>query len=699
MITVHMVFHAHLDPIWLWPWQAGLDEALATSRTACDLLDANPDAVFTQGEAWAHHVVEQVDPGLFTRIREHIVAGRWALAGGWWIQPDCNSISGIGLERQIRCGREYLLSRFGRFPEVAFNVDSFGHAATLPGYLNAAGQNSYVMMRPQEHEMSLPGRLFRWRGYADGPELLTFRIAGSYNACPLTEDHVRLSLTDLPEGVSHTMGFAGVGDHGGGPTQALIDWVRMHERAFDGMRLVFSSPSRFFAEIADARECLPLVTGELQHHAIGCYTVHRAVKLACRRAECRLLQAEHALELDPCPPTGTGKALENAWRSVCLHQFHDTMGGTCIPSAYERVADQLGGAAALAEGTVHFALRRRLGDLPDCADQRIVLFNPAESPFEDFVEFEPWMGRRAWSDTLALLDEQDRCVPYQTIRLEALVERGWPGRILFAVRIPPGGLRVLRLVENSSLEPAPVPAPTLCLDLSASVMGAGERTCPLPRLHLLQDPTDTWSHGVDRYAEDPVAEAVWDQPERTEHGPLMTEWARPGRIGSSDLLACWRVYPGIPFVELRLRVDWNEKNKVLKLVQPVDRLRPKTRTDGIPGGVLQRHCNGRELPLRDWTLLDNADGQSLGILCPRVFALDATPARIRLTILRSPRMAHHDPCPGGERRVRYSDRGEHDLRFRFYLGNATAGGLDATAAMLKFPPVVADLTRGMPKVT
>jgi len=34
MITVHMIFNAHLDPVWLWPWQAGLDEALATWRSA-----------------------------------------------------------------------------------------------------------------------------------------------------------------------------------------------------------------------------------------------------------------------------------------------------------------------------------------------------------------------------------------------------------------------------------------------------------------------------------------------------------------------------------------------------------------------------------------------------------------------------------------------------------------------------------------
>src|SRR5216684_3478305 len=33
MLTVHMIGNAHLDPVWLWGWQQGADEALATFRS------------------------------------------------------------------------------------------------------------------------------------------------------------------------------------------------------------------------------------------------------------------------------------------------------------------------------------------------------------------------------------------------------------------------------------------------------------------------------------------------------------------------------------------------------------------------------------------------------------------------------------------------------------------------------------------
>jgi len=160
VITVHLILNAHLDPIWLWPWQAGLDAAIATCRSACDRLDAHPDIIFTRGEAWIYRQIERVDPELFARIRKHVEAGRWEIVGGWWIQPDCNAPSGFAMKEQIEQGRRFFQDRFGFFPRVGYNVDSFGHAATLPTLMHAAGQDRYVMMRPQEKELELPARLF-----------------------------------------------------------------------------------------------------------------------------------------------------------------------------------------------------------------------------------------------------------------------------------------------------------------------------------------------------------------------------------------------------------------------------------------------------------------------------------------------------------------------------------------------------------
>lgn len=707
--TIHIISQAHLDPVWLWPWQAGLDEVLATCRTMCELLDDYPDAVFTAGEAWRYQQIERVEPALLDRIRKHVKAGRWALVGGWWIQPDCNFPSGFALERQIQLGKDYFQSRFGTFPQVGYNVDSFGHAATLPGYMHAAGQRYYVMMRPQEHEMSLPGRLFRWRGFAGGPEVVTFRIAGSYATWSAEPDlgHIKRSLNDLPKGIQHTMCFVGVGDHGGGPTARLIEWVRQNRDTIPGCTLAFSSPERFFHAIAGQTKLLPLVTGELQHHAIGCYGVVRGLKTRLRLAEHRVLQAELMTATTP-EQAQAAPRLEEAWQRIAFNHFHDILGGTCLPSANLQQQDQLAAAAATADDILQTTLRRAMGALPADPRQRLVLCNASDAPFDAYTEHEPWL-RAGWQANHCLVDEQGREVPFQRLQTEAV--NGWGARLLFKLQVPPLGLRVLRIQERPSTGTAAAAggvsatssglrAPDgteLRLGADGGMLFPGKLSLALPRFDVIPDPTDNWSHSVDRYPEGPVTSPVWDAPCIMDPGPLMAACLQTGRVADSLLRAEWRLYAGEACLELRLHVNWREPRKLLKmtLVLPVP---AAERSDGIPGAHLVRPNLGCERPLRDWTRLALAGKNALGIVCPDVYALDATPGRLRLTLLRSPIQTHHEPSLGTALRASVADQGEHTFRFRFACGpHVTTAWLEQQSLQLHRPLLAGDLTRGMPR--
>lgn len=84
-----MIGNAHLDPVWLWQWPEGLQEAKATFRSALDRLNETAGFVFTSSSAAIYEWVEENDPGMFAEIQRRVDEGRWYLAGGWWIQPDC----------------------------------------------------------------------------------------------------------------------------------------------------------------------------------------------------------------------------------------------------------------------------------------------------------------------------------------------------------------------------------------------------------------------------------------------------------------------------------------------------------------------------------------------------------------------------------------------------------------------------------
>ena len=180
-MLVHMIGNAHIDPVWLWPWQSGADEALATMASAADRCDEYPGFVFTRGEAWVYQQVEKVRPDLFARIRKLVERGQWHITGGQFVQPDLNLPTEVGLRRQIVHGQRYFHDRFGVTPTVGYNVDSFGHTASLPDILADYGYTGYVFRRPEQHQVALPANTFVWQGVRGG-ELVAFRINPGYVA-------------------------------------------------------------------------------------------------------------------------------------------------------------------------------------------------------------------------------------------------------------------------------------------------------------------------------------------------------------------------------------------------------------------------------------------------------------------------------------------------------------------------------------
>ncbi|MGD0782680.1 MAG: alpha-mannosidase, partial [Candidatus Aminicenantales bacterium] len=271
--TIHLICNAHLDPVWQWRWEEGASEAISTFRIAAEILNERRDLVFCHNEAVLYRWVERLDPALFRDITRLVRAGRWAISGGWYLQPDANMPGIESTIRQIAEGREYFRAKFGVVPRVAYNFDSFGHGAGLPQVLRQAGYEMYIHMRPQAGELELPGDLYRWRG-ADGSEILAYRISvGLYhteydNIGDRLEKGTALALEkgrDVPV-------FWGIGDHGGGPTRKDLDVIDRFRRDERRVRIVHSTPERFLDAVKEAGRMAPVVRGDLQRCFTGCYT-------------------------------------------------------------------------------------------------------------------------------------------------------------------------------------------------------------------------------------------------------------------------------------------------------------------------------------------------------------------------------------------------------------------------------------------
>src|SRR5207248_9938769 len=122
----------------------GCAESIATCWSAAGRWTVHAASSSTRGAAATSRWTEEPAPPLFARIRGLVAEGRWAIVNGWWLQPDCNLPGGEAVIRQALYGKRYFADRFGVEVTVGYNVDSFGHAATLPMLLRHTGSDSYV---------------------------------------------------------------------------------------------------------------------------------------------------------------------------------------------------------------------------------------------------------------------------------------------------------------------------------------------------------------------------------------------------------------------------------------------------------------------------------------------------------------------------------------------------------------------------
>lgn len=710
MIKVHMIGNAHLDPVWLWRWQAGVGEAIATCRSAVDRIDEYPDFVFTRSDMWLHEQIEKLDPNLFERIIKHVKNGHWQIVGGWYIQPDCNLPTAESFRKHISMGKAYFQDKFGVDVTVGYNVDSFGHNAMIPSFLQESGYDSYVMMRPMAHEKELPSALFRWRA-PDGAEVLVWRIPRAYtNSQEDLTDHIKASLELADNEIGHVMCFYGVGDHGGGPTKRQIEWIIKNRNAIPDAELIFSHPRAFFDAVKPFTQKLPVVEEELQYHSIGCYTVVHEVKRQMRRAEHGLVSAEKAIKTYPEDTTvEDSKKLEEAWKKALYNQFHDTYAGTSLVSAYDDARDQLGSARDTADSIINDTLFRRMRRLPDDRFQRIFVFNPSDRDFKGYVQHDPWLNWGSFDGWLA--DEKGDQVLCQRVQHESVTRD--KQRIIWNAEIPAGGERIYQLRTDGT-------QPDFESDLKHDTYSISNSfwniTCADDGSHLIQiqrksdgvllfrtdaleitsqyDSSDTWSHGINAFRERMSGKFRVRRTIVEETGPIRSAIRIDAKYRESWLAIWARLYANDPRLELRIWVNWNQHLQILKLNMPF--VMPiLDRVDGIPDGFVPRLQNGQEFPVMDWTLLRMGDGTSLGIACPDCFGLDGTENVQRFTLLRSPAYAWHDPTKlESHGFYRWTDQGEHEYRF-VLLENATHELLQSLALSEHRPPICYDWTKGM----
>ena len=268
----------------------------------------------------------------------------------------------------------------------------FGFTAALPQIFRRAGVEWFLTQKLSWNQYNvMPHHSFRWEGIDGSRVFAHFPPADTYGG-NMTVDELRKGVDRfLDHGIaSRSLYPFGHGDGGGGPTAEMLEAAR-RMRDLDGVPpVVIEGPRAFFEAAAGEAADWPVWVGELylELHR-GTYTTHADVKLGNRRGEHALREAElwAATVLPAAEYPGT--ELEEAWKMLLLHQFHDILPGSGIHWVYEDSARDH--AAVLDDATD--VVDRATTALVDTVDttghvQPVVVFNAAAHDRTGLLEID-----------------------------------------------------------------------------------------------------------------------------------------------------------------------------------------------------------------------------------------------------------------------------------------------------------------------
>lgn len=281
------------------------------------------------------------------------------------------------------------------------------------------------------------------------------------------------------------------------------------------------------------------------------------------------------------------------------------------------------------------------------------------------------------------------------------------GKLTARVALPPSGYRVFRVVTQPVTPAATTPgaaadptnpqfAPRVeAVNATAKALrgpalaslrlpGVGELLAGPVTTAVFRDTGGTWGHGRKAYDER-LGEPKWLATELLEDGPLLKVVRQKSRWKQSEIWLDVLRHVDTGEVELRVRVNWQEKREQLKLIVPT-RLR-RTRVHAqMPAEVVTRPADGDEHPCHDWVALEGGvrgKTVTVALLNNASYGYSARDGRLEVILARGVPFAEHPPFEYRDvRNVEFLDQGWQERRFCLLagMGSWTALQLERRAA-------------------
>ncbi len=699
--TLFFDANAHIDAAWLWRDKETIEVCKNTFSSVFNMMTARPEFTYTQSSAAYYDWMERYYPDVFKGIQKRISEGRWEVAGGMWVEPDCNLPSGESWARHLLYAKKYFKNKFGVTVKFGWNPDSFGYNWNMPMFYTNAGIDAFITQKIGWNDTNVfPYRLFWWEG-ADSSKILTYFPFDYVNT---VDDPFRLvdwlRQFEANTGFTKLMILFGVGDHGGGPSIEMLDRIKRLATLDIFPTLEYGTTTQYLDWLKQQDlSGIPTWNDELylEYHQ-GTYTTQAKMKEYNRRSEVLLTNAEKFSSI----ATMYGRIynnsdLEEAWHNVLFNQFHDILPGSGIRENYIDATEKYTQSEQIGVHELDASLKQIIKNINTASMTKgipVVVANPLAWARKDIVTVRLPEGDQQF---YTVFGSNGIEVPSQIIQNDRyhseimFIAENIPalGYSTFELRRqPPPSVEAVNLsntsIENNRFKITLDPDSGWIKSIFDKQNGKEILSGYGNELQLLEDKPsawDAWNIGLTGVKYPSKLRTI----EVVEHGPVRVvlritrDYLKPGvtkdfpteDFPSSFFTQDIILYNNLDRIDFETGVDWWEDKTMLKVAFPLT-VSDTVATYEIPYGTITRSTRMEsswekakvEVPAQRWADLSQHD-YGVSLLNKSKYGYDIKGNTMRLSLLRSPKWPDAT-----------ADRGKHSIEYSLY---PHAGRLDAAA--------------------
>lgn len=712
-VTYHLTGNSHIDAAWLWPWTETVDVVKRTFGTALQLMYEYPQYTYTQSAAAYNEWIAQKYPDMNAEIKQRIKEGRWEIVGGMWVEPDLNMPDGESLVRQLLVGKRWYKHEYGVDVHVGWNPDSFGYTWQLPQIYKKSGIDYFVTQKMAWNDTNqMPFKFFWWES-PDGSKVLSYfphdYANNNLNPVRLARDFT--IAHQYAPGLTSMMDLYGIGDHGGGPTRAILDqgmhWSMPSNPQHVIPNMTFGLAQNYFTDLAskvapqspvwDYRSIAkgytppPAVPGKVsiptwkselyfEYHR-GVMTTQANHKKNMRDSEVEVLDAEKWASLGwVLPGQGTfsypGAELTEDWKKVLFNQFHDLAAGSGIGVIYQDAQKDY--------DVVRYSTNEISAGALEAVNERVKTAGSGTP----VVVYNPLAWERSGEVTVHVQGKEPVTAAGAQIVKAKTDETGFSDVTLHVLKVPALGYKVVWIgggarskQSGESDAQAKETGDFITLENAILRVSVDKNSGCITSLFDKRSNFETLAPGacgnqLQFFKDTPKDYDAWNiDPGTLDVAPMTIEkadsvelvkTAEPGirvtrHFQGSKFVETFTLSAQGDMVDVENEIDWHESHILLKAAFPVAATGPFA-TYEIPYGTIDRPTTRNnswekaqfEVPAMRWA--DLGDGKhGLAVINQTKYGYDAVGNLLRITLLRSPKW----PDPE-------ADMGHHHFHYALY---------------------------------